>query len=976
MWLQNFFKSLISTSTRRRPTRRSSPASRLCLERLEDRRLPSFVAAVSYPVGTDPQAILTADFNGDTRLDIAVVNNDSNTVSVLLGNGNGTFQTLVNSTTGAGPRSLAVGDFNADGKLDLATANLGNVSILLGNGNGTFQTPTNIDIGSDPASVAVGDFNGDGKLDLGVTSNVYYPPTYGYYSTSPGFFAGRANVLLGNGGGSLSAPNITSLWTGYYFGYHTSAAAADFNGDGIDDFATVNFEHGIAVVLLGASDGTLGAPWNTFSVGPVPYAVAAADVNGDGKIDLVTAKLYGDTVSVLLGNGLGSFGAAQNYLGGSEPRSVAMADFNGDAKIDLVTANQDTGTISVLLGAGAFQPPVNAAAGSNPLAVVVGDFNGDNRPDVASANSSSYSVSVLINDGTWLALDAPSIGINDVTVTEGNSGATAATFTVSLSAPSSQTVSVHYGTADHWSAAAGSDYQATSGDVIFAPGQTSMSVSVLVNGDRLAESTESFLLVLTDPTNAFVADAKGVGAIVEDEPFISIEPNVSALEGSTGTTVLAFTVTISAVYDAPVSVDYATADLTPYQAYYYGPAATAGVDYTAASGTLTIPAGQVTGTITVLPIADGVTEPDEYFFVNLSNPTFARLDSYHSQALATIVDGEPYASIGGGATVVEGNSGTKNVSFTVTLSVASGLPVSVTYATADGAATASSDYQAVSDTLVIPAGQTTGTITVLVNGDRLAEPNESFFVTLSNATNAAIADGQGVGTILDDEPRISISDASGMEGNSGQTPFTFTVSLSAAYDVPVTVAWATADGSATAGSDYLAAFDTLTFAAGETTRTISVAVLGDETFEPSETFRVNLTSAGGALITRAAGFGTIVNDDSNLPQISISDVSRTEGRRGNSFFTFTVTLSAPSAGQVKVNYATADGTARTSDGDYEGATGTLTFAPGETSKTITIKVKGDNKKEANETFYLDLFDLSSNALFSKNRGLGTILNDD
>src|SRR6266404_2030706 len=138
MSIQTFFKSLTSTPTRRRPSRRRSPASRLCLEALEDRCLLSFSPAVSYPAGLGPQAVTVADFNGDGRQDLAVVNYSSSTGtgSILLSNADGTFQAAQNFATGAGPVSLAVGDFNGDGKLDLVTANAGDVSMLLGNGNG------------------------------------------------------------------------------------------------------------------------------------------------------------------------------------------------------------------------------------------------------------------------------------------------------------------------------------------------------------------------------------------------------------------------------------------------------------------------------------------------------------------------------------------------------------------------------------------------------------------------------------------------------------------------------------------------------------------------------------------------------------------------------------------------------------------------------------------------------------------------
>jgi hypothetical protein len=225
-------------------------------------------------------------------------------------------------------------------------------------------------------------------------------------------------------------------------------------------------------------------------------------------------------------------------------------------------------------------------------------------------------------------------------------------------------------------------------------------------------------------------------------------------------------------------------------------------------------------------------------------------------------------------------------------------------------------------------------------------------------------------------PTLAIGNVTVTEGSAGTVNAIFTVTLSAAYSQPVTVNYSTTNGTATAGSDFQTASGTLTFAPGETSKTIAVAVLGDQMFEPDETFAVRLSGATNATIGDGNGTGAIVNDDTYVPpSVSISDVSKVEGRNGNTMFVFTVTLSAPSATQVTVRYATADGTARAGE-DYMAASGTLMFAPGETTKTVTIKVKGDSKKETSETFYLDLFGLSSNARFSKSRGIGTILNDD
>jgi hypothetical protein len=823
------------------------------LEALDERIVPAFLTAVDYPVGTNPNAVVTGDFTGDGVDDLAVASWGNQTVSVLPGNADGSFQPAVSSPAGNYPTSLAVGDFNGDGKLDLVTGDpsygsAADVSVLLGNGDGSFQAPAAIDINyygywgyADGAgSVAVGDFNGDGKLDLGVVSNYAWGSYYG------SGVLGMSAVLLGTGTGTFGTPN----WSWLVDGYNTDATVADFNADGKLDIATVS-DYGYVYVGLGAGNGYFDYQYNYYYVGASPFSVVAADLNADGKLDLATANYYSDSVSVLLGTGTGTFGAAQNYTAGSYPSSVAAADFNGDNVLDLITTDAGSASVSVLLGtgSGAFKPPVSAAAGSTPWGVAVGDFNKDGKADAASANNSSAKVSVLINDGVWPSLDSPSISVTDRTVAEGNTGTVDAAFTVTLSAASSKTVTVSYATVDGSATTAGGDYQAASGTLTFAPGETSKTITVLVNGDRVVEYTESFLVVLTNPANAFVADAKGVGSITDDEPRASID---------------------------------------------YGP-----------------------------------------------------------------------------VYVTEGNSGTTNAVFTVRLSNAYDEPVDVGYSTSNGSAAAGSDYQAVNDTVTFAPGETVKTISVPVIGDRVAEYDESFYVTLSGGS------GYGYAVIRDNEPRLGINSASATEGNAGTTTMTFTVTLSAAYDEPVTVGYSTSNGSATAGNDYESANGTLTFAPGETTKTVTVTVNGDRLSESDESLYVVLSGASGnAMITNSYGYGTIRDDE---PRISIGSASVTEGHRGLKAMTFTVSLAVAYDEVVTVDFATQSYSGyyyATAGQDFEAASGTLTFAPGETSKTITVWVKGDKKREPNESLYVLLSNASSNATIVNAYGWGTIVNDD
>ena len=234
---------------------------------------------------------------------------------------------------------------------------------------------------------------------------------------------------------------------------------------------------------------------------------------------------------------------------------------------------------------------------------------------------------------------------------------------------------------------------------------------------------------------------------------------------------------------------------------------------------------------------------------------------YHAFLLTPVTAGTPVVSIGD-AMVTEGHAGTRTVNATVSLSLAASEPVTVSYTTVNGSAAAGTDYQSASGTVTFAAGDTSETISITVNGDRVGEPNETFLINLSQAQGgAAIGDGQGVVTIADDEPRVTIGDVSKSEGNAATTPFVFTVTVSPAADAAITVNFSTMNGSATTVDDYNAASGSLAFAAGQTSKTLSVTVKGDKRRESDETLYVNLSGGAGAMLTDSQGVGVIRDDD-------------------------------------------------------------------------------------------------------------------
>ncbi len=344
---------------------------------------PTFQPQQTSGVGTAPRGgVAAGDFNGDGCPDLVVGNQSDNTVSVLLGNCDGTFQNQVTYTVDNTPEAIAVGDFNADGHLDLAVAchDSNAVDVLLGNGDGTFQAAVPYPTDS-AVAVAVGDFNGDGLPDL----------------ASAGISSGKAGVLKNIGNGIFE--QLQTFPAGLQ---PTAIAVGDFNGDGFLDMAVTASGSNQVAVLLGDGTGLFQAT-QFYSVGGSPQSIATGDFNGDGCLDLAVANFNDNTVSVLLGHITsgtcdGTFPNQQTYPTGANPQGVAIADFNGDGILDLAVTNAGGNTISVLLGNrdGTFQPQAVYPVGRNPIQIAVADFAGNGVPDIAAANVIGNTVSTLL----------------------------------------------------------------------------------------------------------------------------------------------------------------------------------------------------------------------------------------------------------------------------------------------------------------------------------------------------------------------------------------------------------------------------------------------------------------------------------------------------------------------------------------------------------------------------------------------------
>ena len=766
------------------------------------------------------------------------------------------------------------------------------------------------------------------------------------------------------------------------------------------EYATMN------VTALAGSDYTAASGTLTIDSGEMTGTITVEvldDVVIEGDDETFTVELSGASGATIVdGEGLGTIedddavepppelptleigNVTVSEDGGPAEFTVTLSTTSGQA----VTVEYATMNVTALAGS-------DYTAASGTLTIDSGEMTGTITVEVLDdgvieGDDETFTVELsgangaTIVDGEGLGTiedddavepppELPTLEIGNVTVSEDGGPAE---FTVTLSTTSGQDVTVEYATMNV-TALAGSDYTAASGTVRITAGDSTGTITVAVLDDGVVEGNETFTVELSGASGATIVDGEGVGTIEDDDveepppgqPTLHIgNARVDEDDGPAE-----FTVTLSETSGDDVTVAYATSDGT----------AKAGLDYTTVSGTLTIQAGETTGTISVAIRADEVVEEDEAFTVMLSGAVNA-----------TIVDGE-------GRGVIEDDDGTRpprghstlriddvtvaegdgHAVFTVTLSQAGGPGVTVRYRTVDGTATVGSDYAKASRTLKFGAGIRELTISVAVVDDKVVEEDETFAVTLSDARNATIVDGEGVGTIEDDDeveppprvPTLEIDDVTVAEDDGSAE---FTVTLNEASADEVTVGYATSDGTARAGQDYTGTTGTLTIAAASRTGTISVLVLDDNHVEEDETFTVTLSNPTGGTIVDGEGVGTIEDDDAEepppgVPTLNIGDATVAEA--GGSA-QFEVTLSEAISDEVTVAYATSDETARAGR-DYTASSGTLTIAAGDTTGTISVPVLDDEAVEGDETFTVRLSGASGAAIVD-GEGVGTITDDD
>lgn len=556
-------------------------------------------------------------------------------------------------------------------------------------------------------------------------------------------------------------------------------------------------------------------------------------------------------------------------------------------------------------------------------------------------------------------MSVPELSITDATGVETHSGTTNFSFVVSLSSTAVVDTAVFYVTSNG-TAQSGNDYNTASGVVTIPVGSISRTVSVGVRGDVVFEADEDFFLVLSSPSNAVISDTSARGLIQNDDSLPAMGISDAAKPEASSVSGLEFTIYLDASIGTTASVSWATSNDT----------ALAGSDYTATSGVATVIAGSTSVTVRVNGKTDTLYEINETFWVVLSNPVNATLAEALGRGTVANDDPAPVAGVADSSRT-EG----ENFVFSCYLNTSSSVPAIVSFSTSNLTATAGSDYDANSGTVTFPPGVTLQSFVVTNRQDAFDESDELFRVKIAAVADCTIGNGEADADIYDDdpEPTLAVEAVSALEGDSGSTTFVFHITLSAPSGRTVSFSYVTSDQTAIEVYDYTRVSGSIGFAPGVTATNISVAVRGDISREPDETFGFLLLNPNNAIYWGPAT-ATILNDDLSLPSIWLENAGVTEGHASTTSMLFNVILDLKTGYDVSFSYATSNGTALAGS-DYAAASGVAVIPAGEGSCKIPVFVNGDLQAEPNETLYLVISE-PGNAVISGGQALGTIQNDD
>ena len=597
------------------------------------------------------------------------------------------------------------------------------------------------------------------------------------------------------------------------------------------------------------------------------------------------------------------------------------------------------------------------AAGTTTLPIVISNIVDDNiyegdetiiltlsSPTVASLGSTTTHTYTITENET-----VPTLSIADISNAEGAFGVNAQpNLAVTLSHPSSRSVSFNWATQDGTATSADSDYDTDSGTLYISSGATSVNVSPVIFGDDAFENNENFSIILSSPSNATIADGTGVVTITNDDsqPTISVTLNGMAVEGGGNATLR---VAPDVVAGVDISFSYTTSDGS----------ATAGSEYTTTSGSATITAGSSDVDIQVPLTDNAIDNSNTDFTFTISSPTNATIGT--ASETVTILDDEGVVSIGDIAV----NETDSTASFTVTVQgPIMSSSVDVDFTTVDGSATAGADYVTKSGTLQFTSSDAapfttaeTQTITVTLSDDALVEGDENFDISLSNIVSAGslvMPDNTGRATITDNDAATLDFNTASSSGAESVSSASLQVDLSTQSASAITVDYAVTGTATGGGTDYTLADGTLTIPANSSSATITIAsIVDDALVEGDETVIVTLSNPSGATLgsDTVHSYTITDNDAAVIPVASLSAAASVSEGAGT--HNFTVSLSSAATSAVSVDYATSNGTALATS-DFTAISNTLNFAIGETSKTITVTILDDSVSESSESFSLAL----------------------